>query len=137
LIPDVPGTYMITLNVSDAFAVGTPDSVEVTAATASSYAEQNTMLANQVNSALTATQVSTAGNQEAFGNFLTQAVKATQAGNTQNAVDKLNQAIARTDGCERNGVPDSSGPGRDWITDCSAQAQMLVYLRAALRGLTQ
>ena len=94
------------------------------------------MIANQMNSALTADQVTNAGNQEAFGTFLTQAVKATQSGNTQTAIDKLNQAIARTDGCERTGGPDRSD-GRDWIIDCTAQAQMLVYLRAALRGLTQ
>jgi hypothetical protein len=134
-VPDLPGTYTIALQVSDAFGPGTPDAVEVTAVTAANFAEQNTLVASQLNASLAANQVTTAGNQVAFGNFLNEAVKALQNGDTAKAIDKLKQAIARTDGCERNAVADANGPGRDWITDCTAQARMQASLRAALGAL--
>jgi hypothetical protein len=134
-VPDLPGSYTITLQVNDAFGPGTADTVEVTGVTAASYAEQNTLVASQLNAGLGANQVTTAGNQVAFGNFLNEAAKALQQGDTAKAIDKLKQAIARTDGCERNAVADGNGPGRDWIIDCTAQAQMLVSLRAALGAL--
>jgi hypothetical protein len=134
--PDQPGTYTIALSVSDFVGPGTPDTVEITATTAAAFAEQSTLVANQLVLSLGTGQITAVGNQTAFSTFLNVAVKANQAGDTKKAIDKLNEAIARTDGCERNGVPDGPGPGRDWVTDCSAQAQLLAQLRAAVRALT-
>ena len=84
-------------------------------------------------------KVTTSGNQNAFGNFLSEAINAIQKGNTATAIDKLDKAIDRTNGCEVNTgpAPDGNGPGRDWITDCDAQTLMLIYLRAARDALTQ
>jgi hypothetical protein len=80
-------------------------------------------------------QVTSAGNQSAFQNFLSQAVGASQKGNTASAIDKLEKAIARTDGCVLRGAPDGSGPGRDWITDCAAQRDAYDVLKAAVDAL--
>jgi hypothetical protein len=133
--PDVPGTYTLSFTVSDPYGQGLPDSIDVVAVTPAVYVEQNVAVASTVNSQLTPTQVTTAGNQGALGNLLNAAVKAIQKGDKVTAIEKLNAAISRTDGCERAGVPDGAGDGRDWITDCSAQAEMLKFLRASLSAL--
>ena len=136
--PDVAGSYTITLNVSDAFGPGTPDTVEITAATGAAYAEQKIMCAADLVSGLGPNQVTTKGNQTALGNFLSEAIKAIQKGTTATAIGKLNEAIDRTNGCEANLAspsPDGNGPGRDWVTDCNAQPPILVCLRAARDAL--
>ena len=80
-------------------------------------------------------QVTTGGNQNAFQNFMIQAIVALQAGDDAEAINKLEKAIARTDGCVLRGVPDGNGPGRDWITDCVAQAVVYNLLNDALNEL--
>jgi hypothetical protein len=79
--------------------------------------------------------VSNQGNQRAILNFLKQAVAALEAGDVQEAVDKLVQAIGRTDGCVLRGSPDGKGPGRDWVLDCNAQGEVYDALVAALEVL--
>jgi PKD domain len=133
--PDLPGTYTVTLTASDFLGAGTPDTVEVTAITAAAFAEQTLLGVDELLVGLSAGQVTTVGNQNAFGNFLRNAVKSLQKGDAEKAVDSLNEAITRTDGCERTGAPDGNGSGRDWITDCAAQEQMLADLRAARDAL--
>lgn len=82
-------------------------------------------------------EVSTEGNQNALFNFLTQALAAIDADETDEAIQKLEKAIERTDGCALSGAPDGNGPGRDWITDCAAQAPIYESLTEALQALTQ
>ncbi len=135
--PDKVGSYTLRLSVSDALGVGTPDTVEVTAILASDYAQHHIAAAADAIAALPPGSVTTQGNQNALGNFLTQAVKAIQKGDIATATDKLNQAIERSNGCEANGVPDGSGSGRDWITSCTAQPPILASLRAARNSLGQ
>lgn len=116
---------------------GTTDTVQVTAITQSAFAQQSVLSANQTVQVLSPTQVTTPGNQNAFSSQLAQVALAIQQGDTKRAADLLKNLISRTDGCERTGAPDGNGPGRDWITDCAAQSQMLAYLRAALAALPQ
>ena len=80
--------------------------------------------------------VTTRGNQNALLNFLSQAVVAIQAGDFAEAVNKLEKALARTDGCALRSSPDGNGKGRDWITDCDAQFEIYVDLNAVLDALT-
>jgi hypothetical protein len=134
--PDLAGSYTVELSVSDFLGAGTPDTVEITAITAASYAQQNIASAAGVVSALATGDVTTKGNQNALGNFLTQAAKAIQTGDIATAIDKLNQAIERTNGCEANGAPDGNGAGRDWVTSCTAQGPILASLMAARDALT-
>ncbi len=67
------------------------------ATTAEDFAEIQIVFASDDVEALLSTEVATAGNQNAFGNFLTQAMSLIQEGDTAGAIDKLNKAIARTD----------------------------------------
>lgn len=135
LLPDMEGVYEVALTVSDFIGAGTPDSVKITATTAQDFAENRIMCAADIVSDLGPDQVTTTGNQTAFLNFLSQAVVAVQKGDAAQAIDKLDKSIERTDGCETNARPDDNGPGRDWITDCPAQAKILSCLTEALGAL--
>jgi hypothetical protein len=136
LTPDVEGVYEVSLEVSDELGPGTPVSVTITATTASDYAESKAVDASNEIAGLASGEVSTKGNKTALQNFLNQAVAALQAGNVAGAVDKLQKAIERTDGCALRGTPDASGSGRDWVTDCAAQAGIYQTLLEALNALT-
>jgi hypothetical protein len=83
-------------------------------------------------------EVTTKGNQTALGNFLTQAIAALQEEppDIDQAISKLDQAIARTDGCVLRGEPDGAGPGRDWITDCVDQESVYWLLKNALDAIS-
>jgi hypothetical protein len=97
--------------------------------------EAETIAAINLVGSLSSEEVTTRGNQTALGNFLRQALEAMQASNTAETLAKLDQAIGRTDGCALRGSPDGDGPGRDWITDCTAQApiyDLLTTVRNAL-----
>ncbi len=138
LTPDLEGVYEATLSVSDFIGPGTPDTAAITAATAEGFAEIQIVSANDVVASLTASQVTTGGNQEAFTNFLSQAIGALMQDppNVAKAIDKLEKALLRTDGCTLRGSPDVSGPEkRDWITDCDAQNEIYGLLSAALDAL--
>jgi hypothetical protein len=136
LIPDVEGIYVVKVTPSDPLGAGSPGSVQITATNAGNFAEIKLVSTADVVAVLTPTQITTQGNQAAFGNFLSQAVSAIQSGKTSTAIMKLNNAIERTDGCALHGSPDTNGPSRDWITDCATQQQVLATLKAALAALT-
>ena len=50
----------------------------------------------------------TTGNQQALSNFLCQAIQRVQSGDVAGAIDKIQKAIERTDGCPKHGEPDGS-----------------------------
>jgi len=136
LTPDIEGDFDVTLTVSDFLGPGTPDSITITATSAEEFAEIQIVAAAEVVEALEPGEVTNQGNQNAFQNFLSQATVALQADDVARAIDKLERAIARTDGCALRGTPDGGGPGRDWITTCSAQLEIYDSLVAALNGLS-
>jgi hypothetical protein len=136
LTPDLPGTYEVTLVVSDALGPGDPVTVTITATTGDDFAELKCYEVARIVSDLTLSQVTAKGNQTALLNFLRQAVAALQADDFVTAIDKLQKAMERTDGCALRGAPDGNGPGRDWITNCTAQVSIYSLLQAALAALT-
>jgi hypothetical protein len=135
-VPDLEGTYQVNLVVSDVIGAGAPDAVQITAATAEDFSESQIVSSSDFVAALVPGQVTTDGNQGALLNFLSQAVTAIQAGDLAEATDKLRKALIRTDGCVERGSPDGNGSGRDWITDCTAQAETFGLLSSALDALT-
>jgi hypothetical protein len=86
-------------------------------------------------SALDESEVTTVGNQEAYGNFLSQVSIAIQEGDIVMAIDKLEKTITRAVGCAIRGEVDGKGQDRDWVTDCAQQAQIYPALVAALEAL--
>lgn len=135
LIPDFEGTYMVKLVVSDFLGEGIADTVEFTVTSALGYAEMQVISACDLVSALPLSMVTTKGNQNAYCNFLSQAIKELQKGKIDNAIDKLEQAMERSDGCVLRGAPDGNGGGRDWIIDCGAQVTVYGYLHSAVAAL--
>jgi len=87
--------------------------------------------------ALRPEQVTSRGNRNALQEYLTQAIAFLQAGEFDQARKKLTKALERTDGCALEGTPDGNGPGRDWVTDCAAQAKLYDLLTAALDALAE
>jgi len=136
LFPDVVGSYMLELVVSDGFADSQPDEVVISAVDAGDYAQMKILEALDVVRGLGPASVTTQGNQQALGQFLIVALNALQSDNTQLVINKLNKALARTDGCVERGEPDGGGPGRDWITDCAAQELVYGLLTEALDALS-
>jgi hypothetical protein len=153
--PDVPGTYTVTLNVSDPYGPGTADAVVITAGTASDYVVQKIACATNIIGGLSPNQVTNQGNKTALLKLLGNAVAAKQGDhqhsddgedgkggdespdrfNVRMALKKLSQAITRTDGCALRGIPDGNGKERDWITDCAAQLPVYACLKEVDRVL--
>jgi hypothetical protein len=135
ITPDVSGTYELTLTVSDFLEAGTPVTVSFVASTAEEFSQMQIINVSTVVVALDPAQITTAGNQEAFGNFLTNTMSQIQKGKLDKAIADLEKAIARTDGCALRGSPDGKGAGMDWVTTCDAQASIYNSLVEALQVL--
>jgi hypothetical protein len=154
--PFVPGTYTLTLGVSDPYGPGTPDTVKITVDTATDYVAQEIACATTVIGGLTPSQVTSQGNKKDLLKLLGNAVAdkrgehqdadddsgdrrdASESGdhfNARTSIKKLDQAINRTDGCPLRGTPDAKGQWRDWITYCPAQTQVYACLTEAVRVL--
>ena len=133
--PDVAGTYTATLTVRDSSGATASDSVDVSVITKDQFVECLIMDAQNRIGAMPRQQVTTRGNQNALQNFLTQALDALGAGDMDRARAKLQNSIARTDGCALRGTPDLDDDRRDWITDCAAQAPVYELLTTALDAL--
>ena len=135
-IPDVPGRYTATLTVKDPFGGVANDSVDVSVITGAEFAENQVVRALNFVGELGSEHVTTRGNQNALQEFLTQVIAALQDGDLDEARKKLTRTIERTDGCALEKIPDGNGHGRDWVTDCAAQAPLYAMLTAALDALT-
>lgn len=133
--PDLPGQYVFQFVASDLLGPGSPDTLQLTATTATGFAEVQTQSAAAIVLALPASAVTNQGNQNALIQFLANAVLDLQDDDINGARQKLGMAIARTDGCALRGQPDGNGGGRDWVTTCTAQAEIYPLLQAALSAL--
>ena len=137
-VPDLPGSYVVDLVVSDPFVDSTPDTVTIAVVTASDFAGQQTVDAINTVGSLPTSSVTTKGNHTAFGNLLTQVIAALQVGDVVDAKKKLQDAIERTDGCTLRGSPDPPAGQikRDYIKVCTDQAPVYTLLKDALDSLS-
>ncbi len=133
--PDLDGTYDVVLVVSDLIGPSDPLVLSIVSTDAGTFAEAKIVNASNVIASLPGSAVTTVGNQNALQNFLAQAISELQNGNIQEAIDKIEKAILRTDGCALNGEPDGNGPSRDWILDCAAQMEIYTLLTDALDAI--
>ena len=129
------GTYELTLTVSDFLEAGVPLTVSFVASTAEEFAQVEIIEVSTSMVALEPAEITTAGNQNAFGNFLTNTMEQVQKVKVDKAIADLEKAIARTDGRALRGAPDGNGAGMDWVTTCDAQASIYDSLVAALEAL--
>ena len=139
LVPDLPGSYVVELIVSDPFVASAPDTVTIAVITTADFAGQQTVDAVNTVGSLPPSSVTTTGNQRALGNLLTQLIAALQVGDVGEAKKKLQDAIERTDGCTLRGSPDPPGGGQikqDYIKACTDQAPVYTLLKDALDALS-
>ena len=134
-IADLAGTYTVSLAVSDFIGSSLPDTVQITSVSPANYAIVLIVDTHDEIELLGDGEVTNKGNQNALGNFLEQAVIALQAGDIAEAINKLNKAIIRTDGCALRGSVDGNGSERDWITTCAAQQAIYTLLIEALDAI--
>jgi hypothetical protein len=133
--PDVSGDYTAFLTVTDPYGAGAADDVLVSVIGGQQAAEMLVMDALNLIAALPPDAVTSRGNRRRLQRFLNQTLRALDNGNLDRAQQKLLDAIERTDGCVLRGSPDGSGRGRDWITDCAAQASVYQLLIDAWENL--
>jgi K319L-like, PKD domain len=133
--PDVLGEYEITLTVSDFLGAGTPASVTLVAGDAAQFAQEQIIAAAAIVAGLPQSQITRPGNRKDFEALLRRSVNYLRDGDVPSAIHELTKAIGRTDGCALRGVPDGSGPGFDWISDCAGQEPVYDLLTAALNAL--
>lgn len=135
-VADVPGNYVADFVATDTLGAGSPDSVVVHAMTPSGFAGVQGQAAASLVVTLPPTSVTSSGNQNALVHFLTNAATALALGDLAAARQQFEAAIRRTDGCALGGVPDSGGQSRDWVTTCTAQAEIYPLLVSALLAIT-
>lgn len=136
-VPDLEGIYMVTLSVSDALGPGAPDTIEVVATTAEEFAEIVIVEVDGIVGAFLGSKFVALGNQNVLENFFSQAVKAILKGDIETAIEKLEQAFIRTDGCVLRGGPDEAGPTRDWIIGCPEQEDAFPLVSDAIDALRE
>lgn len=138
IVPDVPGTYTVTLTPGDFDGAGTPATATFTASTALGFVEDKLRAAAALAESLPPQDVTSKGNQKEFVKHLEHALKEIQKGKYSKAVKEVDKAIVRTDGFPRRGALDLKGESRDWILSASAQTQLyglLTCARDVLAGL--
>jgi K319L-like, PKD domain len=134
LTPDVDGVYEIQLGVSDYVGLGDPDSVTVTATSASSYAEIKLLAAFEYISGLPDESFAAPGHRN-MTNQLSHAVQDLEEDDLDHAGHDIGLLLERSDGCAVSGSPDGGGQGRDWIANCIDQAEVYTLLIDALAAI--
>ena len=128
LVPDLPGTYTVSLVVHDGQVASAPDVVTIQAtADTGNIVAKLTEAIDAVN-ALAPGTLKNANMQKALTNKLAAVIADVEAGRLQEALDKLeHDVIAKTDGCAAAGAPDKN----DWLKTCDAQGPVYALLRSA------
>jgi hypothetical protein len=134
--PDVAGAYTATLVVTDPFGAASADSVVVSVITAEQFAEGQLVGAIAIVAALPPESVTSNGNRKKLLQYFSEGIEALQAGSLDEARELITQAIERTDGCVLRGAVDGAGQGRDWVTDCAAQATLFSSLIMTLDAVS-
>ena len=141
-VPELVGTYIAQLIVSDGYVDSTPDQVSAVIATTEDYATVQTVENFNTVVSLPESNVTTSGNQTALGNALLQLIESLEDDppDLEKARKKLEDAIERTDGCALRGTPDAKGGGKsakaDTITSCVDQEEIYPRLVDALVAIT-
>lgn len=117
-VPDLAGTYVIQLVVSDGLLDSQPGAIQIQVVTFQSTAA--TMIQNVQGTIVSLDPIvfKNANMQNALINKLNAVLADIDAGLYQDALAKLQNDIrGKTDGCATTGTPDKN----DWISDCPTQ----------------
>src|SRR5262249_16090898 len=98
-VRDLPGTYVAQLTVSDPLGPGRACEDQMTATTATRFAAIQIQSGSAEVFGLPAGVVTSGGNQNALTHFLANAIRALVSGDVTAALQQLQQALSRVDGC--------------------------------------
>lgn len=139
LVPDLEGTYVIALVVSDFYADSAPAEVTVTVI-GPLLAQQLLRDACEVIAALPDGSFDARGHRKSLCNEVSRILRFIERDELDKAADHLAGLIERVDGCALRGSPDPKGGGQpnaaDHITDCADQLAVYDELVAAEDALT-
>jgi hypothetical protein len=141
LQPDLPGSYVLQLVVSDAWSSSVPDSMTIVAVMPTEFAQIKLQQACAQLHAMTAASFDAPGHQESLCNQLAQIVNFIQMPNLAQAQAHLTQAIARVDGWSLRNAFDPKGQGQphaaDFVVTDAEQRAVWVLLTDSLALLQQ
>jgi hypothetical protein len=133
--PDVEGTFVIQLVVSDGIASSDPKSIQIEAVDYLSTVIDSIQASQAVVTTIPPAGFKNSNMQNTLLNKLNAVIASIQAGNYSDALAKLeNDILNKTDGCASGGSPDKS----DWIKTCSEQNELyptLIQTIEMLRNL--
>lgn len=141
VVPDKLGTYVATLVVTDGDGGGVasvPASTVIDVVSPQLVAATGLTQAVAVANSLTLSDVTSADTRQAIINLVTQAYSDCQSGRIKKALEKVDSALARTDGWSLRGAADTTGPTRDWVITqgpATALYSALSGADAALRAM--
>jgi len=121
--PDVPGSYIATLTVSDPFGGVATDSLVVSWSRVLSSREPGGHGAQRRRRA-GAGEVTTRGNQMRSSQFSPRSSPRSNPVTSTRPATSYERRSNGPTGCALEKIPDGNGQGRDWVTDCAAQASL-------------
>jgi len=111
-VADLPGTYVVSLTVNDGYEDSDPDNVTITATSTQSEVIENLDQMVDVVNVLDPGQLKNENMANALTNKLAAALALVDAGEYQEALDKLaHDVLGKTNGCAEAGAPDKN----DWL----------------------
>lgn len=129
LIPDISGSYTVSLTVDDGFWISDPNNLSIFVST---YPDQITYLLDDAQTNindLKPESLKNKNNIKSLTNKINAVLDMVENGEYEEAFDKLNNDILnKTNGCADMGVPDVN----DWIQDCDAQEKAYPFIMEAL-----
>lgn len=139
IVPDLAGTYSITLVVDDGIDYSIPDTVNIVVRSYQDLAGNNISTVSTIasNFAPGVFQNSNGKLLKPFLSKLSVIASLINTGNYLEALDKLEQdLLAKTNGCALTSTPDAN----DWLQSCQAQESiypLLINAADMLRSLTK
>lgn len=119
--PDVEGTYVIQLVVSDGIASSDPKSIQIEAVDYLSTVIDSIQASQAVVTTIPPAGFKNSNMQNTLLNKLNAVIASIQAGNYSDALAKLeNDILNKTDGCAITGSPDKN----DWVKNCADQNRL-------------
>ncbi len=133
-LADAPGTYVVSLIVSDGFKDSGPDNVTVEAVTVLDAAVEELMVAIETINDLDRADFKNRKNAKTLVNKINGALKKIEKGDYDKAIKKLEKDVLRKmDGCAETGAPDKN----DWLRTCEAQEAVYPSVARAIELLRE
>lgn len=138
LAPDLEGTYVVALIVSDPYAASQPDEVTIVAI-GPGFAQQQLQAACDLIAGMPSGSFDAKGHRKSLCNEIARILRFIGKDRLDKAESHLLGLIERVDGCVLRGAPDAKGAGQahaaDHIVDCDDQVAIYELLLDALAAL--